>query len=77
MQKVLSFLKRGGVPVAVGFASMALVPAAFAAGPDFSVLTAGVDFSTVNTGILAIGALLGGVLVCIVGAKMILGFLRK
>ena len=44
----------------------------FAAAPDYTTLTAAVDFSTVGTAILAISALLASVLVIYKGAKMVL-----
>lgn len=75
--KVLNLLKRAGVPVAVGAASLSLVPAAFAAGPDFSAVTAGVDFSTVVTGVMAVAALVAAVFVAIRGAKMLIGMIRS
>ena len=39
-------------------AALAAPFAAFAVGPDFTTLTTAVDFSTVGTAILAIGALM-------------------
>lgn len=49
---------------------------AAAVGPDFTTLTAGVDFSTVGPAILAVAALIGLVLVVRKGAKMILGMIK-
>lgn len=49
---------------------------AFAAGPDFSTLTAAVDFSTVGTGILAIAALMMVPKVVGWGARKVMGFIR-
>ena len=45
---------------------------AMAAGPDFTALTDAVDFSTVQTAILAIAALVAGVYVLISGVKKVL-----
>ncbi|CAN7598567.1 hypothetical protein [Variovorax paradoxus] len=49
---------------------------AFAAGPDFSTLTAAVDFSTVVTAVLAIAALMMLPKVAGWGARKVLGFIR-
>lgn len=49
---------------------------AFAVGPDFSALTAAVDFSTVGPAVLAIAALLAVPLVIRKGAKMVLAAIR-
>ena len=49
---------------------------AFAVGPDFTTLTAAVDFSTVGTAVLAIAALLAVPLVIRKGAKMVLSAIR-
>lgn len=49
---------------------------AFAAGPDFTPITAGVDWGSVITGILAVAALAAGVYVAVRGAKMLLGMIR-
>ncbi|WP_243217584.1 hypothetical protein [Methylobacter sp. S3L5C] len=49
---------------------------AFAVGPDFSTLTAAVDFSTVGTAVLAIAALLALPLVIKKGAKMVLSAIK-
>lgn len=47
-----------------------------AAGPDFSTLTASVDFSTVGTAILAVAALMMVPKVVGWGAKKVMGFIR-
>lgn len=49
---------------------------ALAAGPDFSQITAAVDFGTVGIGILAIAALMAVPKVASWGAKKVLGFIR-
>ncbi|EHG3460617.1 hypothetical protein K1940_004757 [Salmonella enterica subsp. enterica serovar Larochelle] len=50
---------------------------AMAAGPDFTLLTDAVDFSTVQTAILAIAALVAGVYVLISGVKKVLGAIKS
>lgn len=44
---------------------------------DYSTMTAAVDFTTVATGILAVGVALAGVYIGIKGARILLGFLRR
>ena len=56
--------------------ALGLIGNVFAAAPDFTTLTAGVDFSTVITGILAVSALLAVVLVVRKGAKLVLGAIK-
>lgn len=48
---------------------------AFAAGPDFTTLTSGIDFSTVAVAVMAIALALAGVQVTIKGAKIVLRML--
>lgn len=50
---------------------------AAAAGPDFSSITSGVDWTTVVTGILAVAALAAAVYVAVRGAKMLLGMIKS
>ncbi len=56
----------------------ATVGSAFAAGssPDYSALTAAIDFSAVNTAVLAAGGLLMGVYVVIKGVKTIIRMVK-
>jgi len=62
----------------VAIAALATVQqAAFAVGPDFSDLTGAVDFSTVGTAILAIGALLAVPSVVKRGTKIVLGMIGR
>lgn len=56
--------------------SLFLPQLSFASGVDLSSLTAAVDFSTVSTAILAIGALLAAVYVGIKGVKIVIQMLR-
>lgn len=72
MNKIARFLPR---VAAVGAAVIA-APAAFAAGPDFSTLTASIDFSTATTAILAIGAALAIAYIAVKGVCLVLGALR-
>lgn len=61
----------------LAIAAAVSVPAvSFAAGPDFTPITAGVDWGSVITGILAVAALAAGVYVAVRGAKMLLGMIR-
>ena len=59
-------------------ASLIAAPAlaAGATGPDYSTLTAAVDFGTTITAILAIGALAVGIALVVVGIKKILRMIR-
>lgn len=59
--------------LAAGFASAG----AFAVGPDFSTITAAVDWSTVGVGIIAIAALKASPMVVSVGAKMVLRMIGR
>lgn len=49
---------------------------AYATGPDYTSLTAAVDFSGVITAILAVAALLAAVYVVRKGIRLVLGSLR-
>ena len=70
--------KIGKKSVAAVFFTSAISANAFAAATpwDYSALTAGVDFSTISVGVLAVAALLAAVYAGIKGAKIVLGFLR-
>jgi len=48
-----------------------------AAAPDFTTLTGAVDFSTVGTAILAVGALMAVPKVVAWGTRRVLGFLGR
>lgn len=54
-----------------------LAPQAFAVPPDFSTLTAAVDFSTVITALLGIMASLAGVYIVMRGGSMVLQKIRR
>jgi hypothetical protein len=53
-------------------------PAVFAAGeaPDYSSLTSSLDFSTVATGAMAIGAAVIGMYAAIKGVKIVIGMVK-
>lgn len=57
-------------------APLAVAGSAFAAGPDISSLTASVDFGTVTTGVLAVGALAVGLYLAIKGAKIVIRMVK-
>lgn len=47
-----------------------------AAGPDFSAMTTGIDFSTAITAVIAVGTALAGLYIAIAGAKGVLRMIR-
>lgn len=55
----------------------AMATNAFAVAPDFTTLTAAVDFSTVVTGVMAVAVAIVGVYLAARGARMLLAFVRK
>lgn len=57
-------------------APLAVAGSAFAAGPDISSLTSSVDFGTVTTGVLAVGALAVGLYLAIKGAKIVIRMVK-
>lgn len=61
----------------LAFVTAAITPLpALAAGPDFSSLTSGIDLSTVETAIFAIGVSVMGLLIVIKGVKVIWSMFR-
>jgi len=72
MSKVSKFLARA----AVVSGGLVVAAPAFAAGPDFSALTAAIDFTSATTAILAVFGLLGTVYVAVKGGSFIMGVLR-
>ena len=50
--------------------------AAFAAGPDLTTLTSAIDFGTVTTAVLAVGASIVGVYLAWKGAKILIGAVK-
>lgn len=71
-----SMKKQVAIAAAAGTA-LAVSAQSHAAGWDYATLTAGVDFSTIGTGVLAVAAMLAAVYAGIKGAKVVLGFLRS
>lgn len=61
---------------AVACLSVVAPEAAFATGPDYTTITAAVDWSAVSTAILAVFALVAGVMVVFKGGKMLLKAIR-
>jgi len=57
-------------------APLAVTGSAFAAGPDISSLTSSVDFATVITGVLSVGALAVGLYLAIKGAKIVIRMVK-
>lgn len=57
-------------------AAATAAPQAFAVGPDYSTITAGVDWASAITGILAVAALLVGVYGAVKGARILIGMVR-
>lgn len=74
---MLNQLKKYSGLAAVSAGLMVVSAQSQAAGWDYSTLTAGVDFSTIGTGVLAVAAMLAAVYAGIKGAKVVLGFLRS
>lgn len=61
-----------------GVAAVALVSApVFAAGPDFSSLTASVDFGTAVTAVISVGAAVALVYIAIRGVRAVLSAIRN
>jgi len=74
-----SKFSRLGAMVGTSLSSLALAPAAFAQAtpPDYSSLTASIDFSSVVTGVMAVAAALIGVYVAIKGVKFIMEHVKR
>ena len=61
----------------LGLVSVAAAPlSSFAAGPDLSTITAAVDFGTVTTALLGVGAAIIVVYIAWKGAKMVIGAVK-
>lgn len=69
--KFMNMLKKFG-PVSVAAAPLS----SFAAGPDLSTITAAVDFGTVTTALLGVGAAIIVVYIAWKGAKMVIGAVK-
>ncbi len=61
---------------AAGVAVLVGAPA-FAAGPDFSTLTAAVDFSSAVTAVMAVGAAVAIVYIAMRGVRAVLSAIRN
>lgn len=73
----LSQLYRGAVAATVATLLVIAAPAAMAqTGPDYSVLTDAVDWSTIGALILTVFAAIAGVIVVFKGGKMVLKAIR-
>lgn len=53
-----------------------MAPTAFAAAPDYTTVTAAVDFGSVVTGLLAIGALIAAIMAARKGLRILLSFIK-
>lgn len=53
-----------------------LAPAAFAAGPDYSVISDAVDFSAIDDVVLSVAAALAGIYVIIKGVRIAMSFVK-
>ncbi len=60
----------------IGAGSTLAPLSAFAAGPDLSTITSAVDFGTVTTAILGVGAAIVVVYIAWKGAKMVISAVR-
>ena len=60
--------------IALGIPSAAL---AQATGPDFSALTGAIDFTTVQTALLSVGALVVGLALVTMGIRKIVAMARR
>lgn len=75
--KLMNQVKKYGA-IAVGSAGLVAVSSqSYAEGWDYATLTAGVDYTSIGTGVLAVAAMLAAVYAGIKGARVILGFLRS
>jgi hypothetical protein len=74
--KLKTLAVRSAALATVGVSAVAHAQTAAAAGPDFSTLTSGIDFSSVETGVLAVAVTLIGVYMAIKGAKILLSMVR-
>lgn len=70
-------LKSKIVAVTLAAVSMGGTQVALAVPPDYSTMTAGVDWSSAIVGALALGGLLLGLYGVIKGAKILIGMVRS
>lgn len=70
-------IKKHAAIAATATTALAVSSQSYANGWDYSTLTAGVDYTSIGTGVLAVAAMLAAVYAGIKGARVILGFLRS
>lgn len=68
---------KNGIIALSSLLTAAAAGSAAAAGPDYTTITAAIDWGSVVTGVLAVAALVAAVYVAIRGAKMLLGMIRS
>lgn len=78
MLKIKSGVRRVVSAVSLGAAAALVAAAPFvqAAGPDYTALTTGVDFTSTIAAVLAVAALLVGLWLAVRGAKIVIGMVR-
>ena len=69
-------IKKHAAIAATATTALAVSSQSYAEGWDYATLTAGVDYTSIGTGVLAVAAMLAAVYAGIKGARVILGFLR-
>lgn len=74
--KYMSQFRKFAAPVAVGAAGLLASAVASADPISFAGVISAVDFSSVQSGVISVAALLAGVYVAIKGANILLGFIR-
>lgn len=70
-------IKKHAAIAATATTALAVSSQSYAQGWDYATLTAGVDYTSIGTGVLAVAAMLAAVYAGIKGARVILGFLRS
>lgn len=70
-------IKKYAAIAATATTALAVSSQSYAEGWDYATLTAGVDYTSIGTGVLAVAAMLAAVYAGIKGARVILGFLRS
>lgn len=70
-------IKKHAAIAATATTAFAVSSQSYAEGWDYATLTAGVDYTSIGTGVLAVAAMLAAVYAGIKGARVILGFLRS
>ena len=70
-------IKKHAAIAATATTALAVSSQSYAEGWDYATLTAGVDYTSIGTGVLAVAAMLAAVYAGIKGARVILCFLRS